>query len=740
MNNSSDSKKQGTKPMTDRKKKDVVLIVDDNPTNLEVLLAALKDEGFSVLVSVSGELAIEQAEYAQPDLILLDVMMPGIDGFETCRRLKADAKTKDIPVIFMTALSETEKKVKGFEVGAVDYVTKPLQHQEVIARITTHLTLRNLQRRLQETNNVLHEANEALRESEERYALALRGAKDGIWDWNLKTDEISYSARWKEMIGYTDGEIGNQADEWFRRIHTDDIDSVQAAITAHFKGDVSYYESEYRMSHKNGDYRWMLTRGVAVWDEDGNPYRMVGSQTDITEGKISDTLTGLPNRILFLDRLEQEIERSKRQEDHLSAVLLLDLDRFKLTNDSLGHQVGDQLLSQVARRLESCLRKGDTIARFSGEALVARLHGDEFTILLEGIRHASDAARVAERIQKEIRKPFDLNGNRVFTTASIGIALSRSGVPVDRDSSTCIAPTQGCRDDLLREAETAMHRAKSLGKARHEIFDESMHTEVSSRLELENDLWQALERDECQLYYQPIVSVDTEKITGCEALLRWRHPARGFISPAEFIPIAEETGSILPIGEWVLRTACVQNRAWQDATHPHLQVAVNVSARQFQHQDLPQLVKKVLKETGIIPHALKVEITESIAMEDTDLTMAILNTLSEIGVQVSMDDFGTGYSSLSYLTQLPIDILKIDQAFVTDLPDDSEKAALATAILAMAQSLNLNVIAEGVETGEQLAFLRSKGCDEIQGYLFSPPVPAEEFTRLLENEKRPSTS
>ena len=726
--------------MTDRKKKDVVLIVDDNPTNLEVLLAALKDEGFSVLVSVSGELAIEQAEYAQPDLILLDVMMPGIDGFETCRRLKADAKTKDIPVIFMTALSETEKKVKGFEVGAVDYVTKPLQHQEVIARITTHLTLRNLQRRLQETNNVLHEANEALRESEERYALALRGAKDGIWDWNLKTDEISYSARWKEMIGYTDGEIGNQADEWFRRIHTDDIDSVQAAITAHFKGDVSYYESEYRMSHKNGDYRWMLTRGVAVWDEDGNPYRMVGSQTDITEGKISDTLTGLPNRILFLDRLEQEIERSKRQEDHLSAVLLLDLDRFKLTNDSLGHQVGDQLLSQVARRLESCLRKGDTIARFSGEALVARLHGDEFTILLEGIRHASDAARVAERIQKEIRKPFDLNGNRVFTTASIGIALSRSGVPVDRDSSTCIAPTQGCRDDLLREAETAMHRAKSLGKARHEIFDESMHTEVSSRLELENDLWQALERDECQLYYQPIVSVDTEKITGCEALLRWRHPARGFISPAEFIPIAEETGSILPIGEWVLRTACVQNRAWQDATHPHLQVAVNVSARQFQHQDLPQLVKKVLKETGIIPHALKVEITESIAMEDTDLTMAILNTLSEIGVQVSMDDFGTGYSSLSYLTQLPIDILKIDQAFVTDLPDDSEKAALATAILAMAQSLNLNVIAEGVETGEQLAFLRSKGCDEIQGYLFSPPVPAEEFTRLLENEKRPSTS
>ena len=698
--------------MTNEKKEGVILIVDDNPTNLEVLLAALKEEGFRILVSVEGKLAIEQAERAQPDLILLDVMMPDIDGFEICRLLKDNVKTQDIPVIFMTALSETKKKAEGFDVGAADYVTKPLQHQEVIARITMHLTLRNLQRDLQE-------ANAALRESEERYALAARGAKDGIWDWNLKTDEVYYSTRWKQMLGYADNEIQNHLDEWFTRVHPDDIESVQTAIAGHLEGNLLHYEAEYRMSSRDGSYRWIFSRGTAVWEEDGKHCRMAGSQTDITEEKLADGLTGLPNRILFTDRLERALERAKRNENYLFAVLVLDLDRFKIINDSLGHHIGDSLLIGVARRLESSLRKGDTVARFSAEFLVARHRGDAFTILLDGIKHESNAVSLAKRLEGEFRKPFNVNEQEVFATVSVGIAVgTKNALPQNPD-------------DLLRQAETAMHHAKSLGKARIEVFDASMHTRIFSRLQLENDLRRVIERGELELYYQPIVSLQTGKITGSEALLRWHHPNRGFVSPAEFIPVAEETGAILPIGEWVLRSACAQNRAWQQTGFPHLQIAVNVSARQFQHQNLPELISKVLKETGLISHALKIEITEGLAMDDAEFTIATLNILSEMGVQISMDDFGTGYSSLSYLNRLPMDILKIDRSFVSDIDHDSEKAVLVTAILATVQSLNLKVIAEGVETKEQLAFLRSRGCDEIQGYLFSPPVPAAAFTELL---------
>ncbi len=429
-----------------------------------------------------------------------------------------------------------------------------------------------------------------------------------------------------------------------------------------------------------------------------------------------DTLTNLPNRVLFMERLRQSIKRAKQRPKHLFAVFFIDLDRFKLINDSLGHLAGDQLLIAVANRLEVCIRPGD---------MVARLGGDEFVILLDNIRDISQATNVANRIQNELAVPVNLNGHTIFTTASIGITIS----------------TQKYKrpEDFLRDADTAMYHAKSQGKARHELFDTAQHTQVVTRLRLETELRQAIERQEFQIYYQPIVSLTNGQITGVEALLRWQHPQRGLIGPKDFIPLAEETRLIVPIGEWVLHTACAQTRAWHAAGYDTLRLAVNVSTHQFQQQNLPDLIKAVLSETGLA-YALTLEITESVILKDKDKELALtaLNELRAMGVRISIDDFGLG-SSLNNLKLLPLDTLKIDQTFVrgmTASPGGGDDAAIITAIITMAHSLGMKVIAEGVETEEQLAFLQAQQCNEIQGYLVSPPVPANELTKLLPNMKR----
>jgi diguanylate cyclase (GGDEF)-like protein/PAS domain S-box-containing protein len=565
-------------------------------------------------------------------------------------------------------------------------------------------------------------AEAALEESEERYALAARGANDGLWDWKLKTNEIYFSPRWKSILGGEGSEIGNSPDEWFHRVHPEDIDRVKADIASHLEGLTPHFETEYRMRHKDGTYRWMRSRGLAVREAQGRAYRMAGSLSDITGRKRAeeqlvhdachDALTGLPNRALFIDRMGHAIKLAKRRADYFFAMLFLDLDRFKVINDSLGHTLGDQLLVAIARRLEPCLRPADT---------VARLGGDEFAILLDDIKDASDATRVAERIQKELTRPFPLSGHEVFTSASIGIALSATGY--DRP------------EDVLRDADMAMYRAKALGQARYEMFDTGMHARAVALLQLEADLRRAVERQELRIHYQPIVSLASGRMTGVEALVRWQHPQRGLVLPAEFIPPGEETGPILSISEWVLRTACAQNKAWQEAGYAPLCMAVNLPARHFQQPGLPELIKNVLKETGMPAQALALEITEGTVMKSIDFNLATLNDLRALGIQISIDDFGTGYSSLGYLKRFPFHTLKIDQSFVKDMASDSEDAAITTAIIAMAHSLKLKVVAEGVETEEQLAILRSEQCDEIQGYLFSRPVPAETFTKLLQEAR-----
>lgn len=682
-----------------------VLIVDDNEMNRDMLSRRLERKGYLVQEAESARCLVERIQKDPVDVVLLDIEMPEISGLDALQALRAHYAPIELPVIMVTAKDRSEDIVAALDLGANDYVTKPIDFPVAFARIQTQVSHKH--------------AEEALRESEERYALAARGANDGLWDWDLADNLIYFSPRWKSMLGYQEHEITNRPEEWLDRIHIADRERVKNEIAAHRKGASPHFESEYRAQHKDGTFRWMLSRGLAVRDASGQASRMAGSQTDITEGKVADALTGLPNRLLFLDRLARLIEHTKRHRDYLFAVLFLDLDGFKMINDSLGHVIGDQLLVEAAKRLEKSLRVSDTVTRIEKLFTLARLGGDEFTILLDQVKDSNDATLVAERLIKTMAAPFALGGKKVFSSVSIGIALSSIGYEKP--------------EDMLRDADTAMYRAKSLGKARYEVFDLEMRASVMARLQLETDLRDAIERDELRNYYQPIVSLETGRITGFEALLRWQHPTRGLLSPSEFIPVAEETGMIRELGWWNLRQACRQIAVWntlQNGNAP-LTMSVNLSVKQFLQPNLVTEIGKLLFETGIPPEILKLEITESTVMADPSTAAAMLSQIKSLGIKLSIDDFGTGYSSLSYLHRFPLDTLKIDGSFTKTMIEGGESTEIVRTILPMASSLRMNVVAEGVETAEQLAILRQLRCEFAQGYYFSKPVTADEAAALM---------
>lgn len=508
----------------------------------------------------------------------------------------------------------------------------------------------------------------------------------------------------------------------FDRVHPEDLLHLKAAVNRHLDGSTPYFECEYRIQHANKDYLWVLSRGLAVRNEDGEAYRMAGSQTDVTDRKrtekrlahdaLHDALTGLPNRVLFMDRLGQRLEHAKRHPDNLFAVLFIDLDRFKIINDSLGHLIGDKFLASTAQQLRSCLRPGDSISR---------LGGDEFAVLLNEINDVSDTIRVADRIQAQLMSTTMLEVVNRSSTASIGIAMYNGNYTEPQE--------------MLRDADSAMYRAKALGGGRYQLFDATMYENALSLLQLEADLKLAVENREWLVHYQPIISLESGNITGVEALLRWKHPKRGIILPLSFVPVAEETGLILPIGEYVLREACARARVWRDSGYPELWVSVNISGRQFQDKNLIKVVEQALSTTGLPSDGLRLEITESVAMKDLAHSINILNDLNKLGVSISLDDFGIGYSSLSYLKQFPLKVLKIDRSFIQDNDIRKNGEAITSAIIFMGQTLNLEVVAEGVETEEQLNFLKSQFCDEAQGFLFSRPLPDEEFGELLNDKK-----
>jgi diguanylate cyclase (GGDEF)-like protein/PAS domain S-box-containing protein len=671
-----------------------VLVVDDEEVNRDLLLRRLERRGCAVVAAEDGQAALDALKTNQFDLILLDVMLPGIDGIEVLRQIRADVNHRDVPVVMVSAKDDSQGIVAALNLGANDYITKPVDFPVVVARIQTHLSHRR--------------AKLALRESEERYALAIAGANDGLWDWDLRNNKIHLSPRWKTMVGEPIETIGNDPQEWFGRVHPDDLERLKADLDDHLNQLTHAFESEHRVLHKDSSYRWVLCRGMAVRDANGQPYRMAGSQTDITARKVYDPLTGLPNRILFMDRLAHSLQRFKRTKTDIFAVLLIDLDRFKIVNEGLGHGLADKLLIHMARRLKTCVRNGDTIARFGG---------DEFIILLDEIKDVSDAIRVAERIQQSLKTPFHIAGQEVFTTVSAGIALSTSGYE---------AP-----EDVVRDADTAMNRAKALGKARHEMFDRAMHSQSSQRLQLETDLRKALERNEFQVRYQAIVDLEDKSLAGFEALIRWMHPKRGLVTPDQFIGIAEETGLIVPMDQWVLKEACRQTKLWE-AKYGELSISVNLSTKQFAHPNLVTYIRGVLDEIGLDPNFLKVEITESALMENTERASEIISELKKMNIKLGLDDFGTGYSSLSYLHRFPVDTLKIDRSFISRMEEAGENSAIVKTIVDLARNLDFTTVAEGIETLSQYDSLRELDCRFGQGYYFSKPLTPVEAELLLQ--------
>ena len=603
-----------------------ILIVDDIADNLRVLSNTLSERGYKIRCAKDGTTALTAAAKLLPDLILLDIKMPDISGYEVCQRLKAEAKTKDIPVIFLSALDDVWDKVKAFDVGGVDYITKPFQTEEVLVRVKNHL--------------------------------ALQSAKVEICQLNQALEQ-KIAERTRQL------QIANQ----------------QLAAT-----------------------NQRLMQEIVKREQ---------AQQQLIYDALYDSLTGLPNRTLLIERIDRAIAQIKRNPERLFALLFIDLDRFKIINDSLGHAVGDKLLVAVARLLSQDLRSLDT---------VARLGGDEFVILLDDIDSLQDATVVGDRLQAKLKKSLDLGEHTVVTSASIGIAISASNY---QNSS-----------EILRDADIAMYRAKASGKARYEVFNREMYLQTLQIIALEQNLRLALPQQEFTLNYQPIVDLQNNTLAGFEALLRWQHPQQGNISPADFIPVAEDTGLIVAIGNWVLQEACSQLRQWQQqyASIPkmaNLKISVNIASQQLKEADFIVQLDRILRETKLDPNSLRLEITEGVSIDFSIDTQQVLSEIKQRQIKLSIDDFGTGYSSLSYLHRLPIDNLKIDRSFVQRINSDPENLEIVKTIITLAQTLKIDAIAEGVETEEQKKQLKALGCEFAQGYLFAKPLPAEELELIL---------
>ncbi|OGI42704.1 MAG: hypothetical protein A2150_03795 [Candidatus Muproteobacteria bacterium RBG_16_64_11] len=565
-----------------------------------------------------------------------------------------------------------------------------------------------LQRRQAESER----AQQALRDSEARYRLIVETAEEGIFIIDPDGDTVFVNAMMAGMLGYS-------VDEMRGRPIFDFMDEEMGSLARHglLRRQGIRQQQDVRFRRKDGGDLWTIVAANPIAESDGRCLGTLAMVTDITERKRAedhliylahhDSLTGLPNRTLFNDRLQQSLIDAARRE-RVVAVLFMDLDRFKTINDTLGHEVGDVLLRAVSGRLKDCIRTGDT---------VARLGGDEFIVLLPDVGHADDVGRIAQKVLDVFDQPFSIDGREFFVTTSIGITL----YPFDGKDV----------DGLVKNADVAMYRAKEQGRNSYQFYTAEMTAKSHENLALENALRGALDRNELVLHYQPVVDLASGEVSGMEALLRWRHPGLGMIMPQRFIPIAEESGLIVPIGEWALSTACRQARAWQQQGYVPLRLAVNLSARQFYQRNLAEVIARALKDSGLDPVWLELELTESLLMQNAELTHATLRTLNTMGVRLSIDDFGTGYSSLGYLKRFPLDTLKISRSFVRDVPADPDDAAIVSAIIAMAHTLEMRVIAEDVETESQRAFLRAQACDAFQGYVFGPPLPPEEFTRYL---------
>ena len=690
-----------------------VLLIEDQASEAELiqhLLVQNKAPLFRVEHRLNLRDGIAKAQAGGVDIVLLDLCLPDSSGLATFERFRQATPT--VPIILITNLDDEQMAARAVREGAQDYLIKRTIDRNLLVRAIRYAIERQ-------------RAEDALRQSEERYVLAVSGSNDGLWDWQMSSDKVYYSPRWKAILGYAEDAPFYSMDDWIERIHPTDIQGFQHALDAHLAGETEQFSHEYRLQNQRGAYTWVLSRGVAVRDAAGNLQRMAGSLTDISARKqaeeqliydaFHDNLTALPNRNLLLDRLDQAVKQLRRRSQPNFAVLFIDLDRFKTINDSLGHSVGDRLLIDFSQRLSRLLRPGDT---------VARLGGDEFAVLLIDVLSINSVTHIAHRILDLSAQKFTIDGHDIFISASIGIAMGLSSY---RSS-----------EEILRDADIAMYRAKTSGKSRYEVFDRQMHHEVVEALRLETDLRGAIQRGEFSMFYQPIVSLREGQLVGFESLIRWRHPRRGLVAPDFFIPAAEDTGLIVPIGWWTLYESCRQTREWQlqFPAYAGLRISVNVSGKLFNHPDVVDKIEHILSETGLPPHCLQIELTESILLSHVESAMTKLSRLRNIGVGLYIDDFGTGYSSLSYLQKFNYDSLKIDRSFIRELTKPNSTETIIQAIISLGHELGMNIIAEGVETSGQVQRLLELRCPQVQGFWFSRPLDARAAQQALMNSPR----
>ncbi|MES2113867.1 MAG: EAL domain-containing protein [Pseudomonadota bacterium] len=678
------------------------LVIDDDPFIRLLARDHLEKLGLHVREAPDGAAGLAAIAELAPDLILLDVMMPDMDGFEVCRRARQLPEGALCPIVVLTALEDVDAVNQAYEAGATDFISKPINW----------VLLQHRLRFLLKAASLL----QSVAKSDAQMAHAQQLSAVGSWEWRLDTGRVVWS---EEMYHLCGGRAavpvpGYQA--FLPLVHPDDRQRVALAVRAAL-ADREPYDLEHRLLSPDGCERIVHSKADILFGASGLAVAMSGTMQDITQRRQAeqriaylanfDALTGLPNRHLLNDRLTQGLALAARNGQALS-LMCLDLDGFKYVNDSYGHAMGDRLLQAVARRLQAVVRASDT---------VARLGGDEFVLVLPGLAGVRDVRGMAQKLVDAFAEPFLLGQHVLRVSASVGIGVA----PADGGDS----------EALLKNADVAMYAAKEAGRNGYRFYAQEMSQRVEQRVELEHALREAVERHQFELYYQPKVDLRGGRIMGVEALVRWHRPGYGMVSPDSFIPLAEETRLIVPIGEWVLRTACAQASAWHAMGFEHLSMAVNLSAHQFAGQHVARLLLKVLADAGLAANQLELELTESVLMSDSDAMLAALRDIKALGVLLTLDDFGTGYSSLAYLRRFPIDVLKIDRSFVRNVTTDADDASLARTIVLMAQSLKMKTVAEGVETAGQLQFLAGLGCDAVQGYYFSAPLAAPQLTALL---------
>jgi diguanylate cyclase (GGDEF)-like protein/PAS domain S-box-containing protein len=700
-----------------------VLVIEDDPNYFVLVnerLSQNRNPAFELIRSKHMQSGLERLADGDIDVVLLDLMLPDSEGLDSF--LSVHKAFPSVPVIILTSVEDDELAAQSIAWGAQDYLTKGSFDRDLLVKSICYAISRNQgQAQLQKYYQENERSKRTLQDKDERFRSLVSNIPGAVYRYTLssskdwKMDFISDVI--KEISGLPAAEfMGQGIATYFEKILPQDLPLLQEAFEKAVREGAAF-SVDYRVRHVNGDFRWVHDHGRAVRDEDGKVIHVDGVISDITERTKEkerfnqlvyyDALTNLPNRELFVDRLDQAIQQARRKKES-GAVLALDLDHFKRINDTLGHPIGDQLIKAVAARLLKMLFDSDTVTRIGGGA---------FIILLPRVAKTEDAENVANKLLTAFKSPFLVNEHELFTSCSIGIAL----FPNDGETS----------DILIKNADAAMHISKERGKDRFQLFSSSIANNSFERLVLENSLRRALERNEFRLYYQPQLDLRTGKTIGAEALIRWQHPDLGFIPPMEFIPIAEETGLIHPIGEWVLKTACEQKKRWDEQGFKPFRISVNLSARQFHYANLVDMVGDTIRKSGIDAKDLDLELTESTIMDRLEETTQTLRRLKNMGAHISIDDFGTGYSSLMYLKTFPIDTIKIDKSFVNDVTTDPDDQAITQAIISMAHSLKLDVVAEGVETKEQLELLKSQSCDVIQGYLFSKPIPVDDIAPFL---------